>query len=360
MGRAAVLDSLHNNFTYDTKGPAPALFPAERHGCGGQEYRVLYCANCGNEIRVPVSCGDRTCPDCRQVQFLRLRRRYLPKVAGCEIGRLALVTLTLRLGPDDQELAAKLQRIRRAWSKLVRLAAWRPVDGGLAVIEAKWSSRFAGVWNVHIHALCEVGQVVRPFRYWSAGQGGAGFGGRVWKRQRQRRLGADLLGAGRVLSPQGLSDTWRRLTGDSYIVDIQPVRKLSQGRGGARGAVCYILKYLTKDMGFPSTAARAAYNEAMTIRRVEASGRVIRSGRRIVMTFGTWHSTSKRYRFSRTRPAPAACRECHEVAGWLCAWDLVRMAAAASDHGWTAEERAGPAPPTSKEWRYGSIFAKPC
>lgn len=349
---APVLDSLRNNFTcsndspaerFDGPGARGGLFSA-RQGCGGTEYRVMYCANCGHEIRIPVGCGDRTCPACRYQQFLRLRRRYLPLVSQCEVPRLALVTLTLRLDTDDAGLDEKVKRIRECWGRLIRLAAWRPVTGGLAVIECKWSSRYAGAWNVHIHALCEVGQVVRPFRFWAKGQR-EGFRGRVFKREKIRRLGADLIGAGgRVLTPQGLSEAWRRLTGDSYVVDVQPVRKLADGRGGPKGALCYILKYMTKDLGFPTQAARDAYNRAMTIQREDADGRRHRAGRRVVMTFGTWHPTSKHYRFARRETAPTPCRECQECAGWLGPWDLVRMGQAAAA-GWSVPlGRDRPAP----------------
>lgn len=313
MGEAVpVLDSTHNNFTsVDLPGPeaaipldgVPAVVPKWRPGCGGQ-VRTLYCRHCGAPVKVSVSCGDRTCPDCRRREFLRLRRRYLPLLESIDARRLALVTLTLRLDPDE-DLLERVQRIRQAWSKLVRVQAWaQAVVGGFHVVEVKWSSTYGGCWNVHIHALVEAGRLVVPFRFW-----------RLVNGQRVRALGADLYGeTGKPLTHQTLKTEWARLTGGSFICDIVPIRKLQDGRGGVKGALCYILKYLVKEQTWPDEGgSRWLYNVAM--RR-----------RRIVGTFGRWHKTHKQYRFPveparRVRP----CTVCGAVAGWLSEWELRRM-----------------------------------
>ncbi len=314
MGEAVpVLDSLHNNFTlFDIAAPkvepavpaVPAELPKWRPGCGGQ-VRSLYCANCGAVVKVSVSCGDRTCPDCRRREFLRLRRHYLPLIESLDPRRLALVTLTLRLEAGD-DLGERVQRIRRAWSKLVRLQAWQAaIIGGFSVIEVKWSSYYGGAWNVHIHALVEAGRLVVPFRFWRNIHG-----------KRIRALGADLYGeAGPPLTHQVLKTEWSRLTGGSFIVDIAPIRKLKDGRGGVKGALCYILKYLVKEQTWPATGgnSRWMYNSIM-------------KRRRIVGTFGRWHKTHKQYRFPPGPPRRVLkCRECGASAGWISEWQLRRL-----------------------------------
>ena len=313
MGEAAlVLDSLHDNFTLlpgagpaagDLPEPAGAGLPKWRPGCGGQ-VRTLYCRHCGNPVKVSVSCGDRTCPDCRRREFLRLRRRYLPLLESIDARRLALVTLTLRLDPAE-DLLDRVQRIRQAWSKLVRVQAWsQAVAGGFSVVEVKWSSTYGGAWNVHIHALVEAGRLVVPFRFW-----------RWVKGKRVRALGADLYGeTGAPLTHQVLKAEWSRLTGGSFICDITPIRKLKNGRGGVKGALCYILKYLVKEQVWPAEGnSRWLYNAVM-------------KRRRIVGTFGRWHKTHKQYRFPaeparRVRP----CSVCGEAAGWMSEWELRRL-----------------------------------
>lgn len=277
----------------------------EPQGCGGKEYRTLYCAHCGAEIRVHVTCGDRTCPDCRKSESKRLRREYLPKVRLVDQTKLALITLTLRmdLGRHD-DLRRRLDRIRTAWRKLVRQKPMRVVAGGLYTIEVKWTERQA--WNVHIHALVEVEGIVRPFRIERNGRPG-------WA--------ADLEGPAGRLSPQALSDAWRKLTGDSYIVDITPVRtwvKGGQNRGGARGALAYVLKYITKAGCWPGQWARDEYDRAV-------------KGHRLINTFGTWTPHSRAYRFAELgqleRPS-VACKVCG-ASVWIpdvLLWRLARRA----------------------------------
>lgn len=265
-------------------------------GCGGREFRSFYCRHCGNKLEVSVTCGDRTCPDCRKKEARRLKARYYPMVKQVPRAHLALVTLTLRLGPSDRDLRVRVERIRRAWRKLIRLRLWRPVVGGLYVIECKWATRYEGAWNVHIHALVEAPAVV-PFRYMAGGQ---------------ERTGAELHGPGGVLRPQDLMAAWRRVTNDSYVIDIQPVRA---DRGARRGALAYLLKYLTKAGSWPSRAARVAYNVAL-------------HRTRLVHTFGRWHPMSKAWRFAGLiikRVFKKVCGKCGEVNPWISEFEFLRL-----------------------------------
>lgn len=289
----------------------PALIPESESldGCGGKLVRTLFCLDCGHGIDVPITCGDRSCIDCRRRSYLRLRAVYMPLMKQVKAVQLALVTLTLRITGDIGEgLRDRVERIRAAWRRLIRLKVWRPVRGGLYTIEVKWSSRYAGAWNVHIHALVEARGAVRP-----------------WRSEAEGKEKADIIGAGATLSPQALSQAWEGLTGDSYIVDIVPVQ---ERRGGVMGAFKYILKYLTKATGLPHWQAKRAYNGAL-------------AGKRLIQTFGEWHDTHKLYRFVKLRVIRPVvpCGECGGTAGWMSGFEFRRLRLRAS------EVSAGPSPP---------------
>lgn len=266
-------------------------------GCGGKLVRTFYCRNCGNELTVGVTCGDRTCPDCRRKEGRRLKARYYPFIKQVPRAKLALVTLTLRLGPGDKDLRGRVERIRRLWRKLIRQSVWRPVVGGLYVIECKWSSRYEGAWNVHIHALAEGGAVI-PFKYQAGGQ---------------EKTGAEIHGPGGVLRPQALMAAWRKLSSDSFVVDMQPVRT---EMGARRGALSYLLKYLTKPGNWPSRAARVAYNVAL-------------HRTRLVHTFGRWHPMHKLFRWAdllAKRVFKKSCGTCGQEDPWISEWEYHRLA----------------------------------
>ena len=298
-GVSRVLDDYSNNFTRspepvrDKPPPWPAGYEAP--DCGGEEVRSYWCEWCHHMIQVPVSCGDRACPSCRRRSYLRLQSVYQPLLAEVPTDLMALVTLTMRIDGRARDLAGQIERIRSAWRKLIRQRGWQSaVRGGLYSIEVQWSSRYRGAWNVHIHSLVEARRLLVRFWVWKTGKDG----------KRYRKECAEIVGS-RRLTPQGLSAAWRGVTGDSYVVDITPVQA---EQGGARGAMGYILKYLTKGgRQYPSRDMYLEYRRIM-------------HGVRTVQTFGAWYATSKDYRFS-VRPGrkPRPCKECGGIY-WMSEW----------------------------------------
>lgn len=265
--------------------------PEWQRGCGRINYVTLYCAHCGHEHKAEIGCGNRACPDCRAVEAKRLKAKYMPLIEQVPVEKMALVTLTLLITSSDG-LREKVDRIRGLWRKLIRQKAFRPVAGGLYVIEVKRAAKVPGGWNVHIHAMAEAKGFLR---HWKDGNG---------------RLKADILGQGAALTMQRLSAAWKGLTGDSAIVDITPF-KLNMG--GSRGALNYVLKYMTKSdaLNLQSLEDRFEYNRSV-------------KGVRLINTFGSWSPTSKNYRFIDDREGYSfICPECGQNAGyWISEFDL--------------------------------------
>jgi len=290
--------------------------------CDGDQYVTLYCGNCGNTFTHPISCGLRTCPNCRRRQYFRLREKYLPKVLQVDIEKLALVTLTLKLR-EGVTLRSLLDRIRKAFSDLRRRLPWeKTVAGGFYAIEAKWSEKYQA-WNCHIHALVESRGVVKPFKATCSrcsGEGCRKCDGEGWYWQ------GDILGSGVKLTPQGLDAIWKQVTGDSYITNIMPVL---EERGGKKGAVSYLIKYLLKGAEVGGRAGE--YNDAYY-------------SRRIVHSFGSWHSRSKDYRFiDEPEKEPLECRECGAIV-WISEYELRELKNRAIEQG-----RAPPPEPPEPE-----------
>ena len=277
--------------------------------CDGNEFVTIYCGDCGHKITYPVSCGFRTCPNCRRKAFFRLSQKYLPKLDQIDIEKLALVTLTLRIDAD-RTLKQQLDRVRDSFGDLRRRLVWADtVSGGLYAIESKWSQKY-DAWNVHIHALVEAKAYRKPFKATCSACGGDGCQkcddeGWYWQ--------ADIIGGGSKLSPQELDEVWQDITTDSHITNIMPV--MSE-KGGKRGAINYILKYLCKRA---QVGARAhEYNNAY-------------HGRRVIHPFGTWHSCHNDYRFEEIEQTKQRleCPECGQVGFWISEFELIRLKNAA-------------------------------
>ena len=163
----------------------------------------LTCAGprCSNARFIRTRCGRRTCPDCRRLDYFRLRELYGPALDILRAPKL--LTLTLRnvsiLSPET------VAHLRHCMKKLWKFYGPR-IRGGIYAIEAVNTGRG---WHVHAHALID----------------------------------AD------YLDQAELSRIWLRITGDSQIVDIRQAFS-------PQGALTYILKYLAKAPDVPGGVAR--------------------------------------------------------------------------------------------------------
>lgn len=258
--------------------------------CEGDRFVTIFCHDCGVLRQVQISCGDRTCPTCREREFFRLKKKYGPAMAVLDSKKLVFITLTRRI--DGMSLRDKVIETKKAWQALIRLKGMEAITGGFYTIEVKYSEKWHG-WNVHIHSVCEVHKKARV---------------RIWKDRVSRRLKADVVfRAGQHVSIQWLRREWKRLTGDSDRVDVAPVLDT---KGGVKGVMSYILKYLNKPVEVAGKVWE--YNQAL-------------KGLRMVNAWGAWYPNSKNYRFVGIdlSKEPMKCDCGHTV--WISEFEMVKL-----------------------------------
>lgn len=151
----------------------------------------LMCDECGYVHPVPITCGRRTCPDCAYRRFLKLKKRYEDLFK--ELANPKLLTLTLRRSWD---LKGLVDRAIDGFRKLRHRKILKGIRGGLYSIEVKPPTDEG--WYVHVYVVVDC-----------------------------------------LFILQGkLSEEWKDITGDSFIVDIRNLRKSKRG-------ILYVLGYLS-------------------------------------------------------------------------------------------------------------------
>lgn len=174
-------------------------------------------------------CRSRICPTCGPRRADQLRGRVERSVQQIDDARL----LTLTLRSTDEPLAASLQRLREAWTKLRRRKAWKAhVRGGVSVVEVTYNAR-TDRWHPHLH-------VVLDGVYWQ-----------------QKAIAA----------------AWLDATGDSWIVDIRRVPS-------RRALVAYVAKYVAKASQLGRCPDRRRAEHALAMRGV-----------RLCQPFGSLHGS---------------------------------------------------------------------
>lgn len=156
-------------------------------------WKTIACSACGHLIRIVIPCGDRLCPECREIHAQRTYMKYLALMPKLKAPKLITLTLknTIDLTPDH------VLRLRDAWRKLIRRKFWKEkIHGGIYSIEC---TNIGNGWHLHIHALVDAEYL--PYCH--------------------------------------LSECWHRLTGDSYIVDVRQCKTTMYG-------LRYICKYIAK------------------------------------------------------------------------------------------------------------------
>ncbi len=172
------------------------------------------------------SCRDRFCLPC-SIDRSRCLATNVLKTLGRRPARF--VTLTLR--QTNAHLRDVLDKLYACFCKLRTRVFWKNrVKGGCAFVEIKYSAA-NDAWNVHLHAIVH----------------------------------------GRFIPKRDLSWEWRKLTGDSYIVDVRLIE--DEARIGR-----YVVKYVSK--AFNDTFLnRSEYLDTVII---------VMAGRRMCLTFGDW------------------------------------------------------------------------
>jgi hypothetical protein len=143
--------------------------------------------------------------------------------------------ITLTLAGKDTGLAEKVDRLYKHFKALRNHPLWSErVRGGAAFLEIKWSDK-AKRWHPHLHVIAD----------------------------------ANFIDQGE------LSDVWRGITRDSFIVDIRRVKDEDQ-------AASYVTKYASKPLNTSFSNTPELLDEALQALK----------GRRLAFCFGEWFGTA--------------------------------------------------------------------
>jgi hypothetical protein len=227
----------------------------EMDKCGSIIHRDV-CKGCGSEkYRAVSTCKDRLCPTCASRRSVKLAERYkaiIDRVTDGKYGyHLVLTFKSVETLPDQKKIVALVKKLRLhpLWK------SYGGIDGGLWSIEV---TRSKGLWHPHVHMLIFTNEPlpVAPDGFWP-----------------------------RMIN-QRVSDVWRELTGDSFIVR------------GSRfdGRVIEMVKYMGKPMEI----------EKMSVDHLDHLSEWCKS-RRMVQTFGSLYGQGVDEKMDVD---PCACVEC--------------------------------------------------
>lgn len=175
-------------------------------------------------------CHDRLCTPCANAKSQRIREALMTQIDNKPVS-----FITLTLCGRKEPLTMLVDRLYKHFRALRLHPTWaEKVRGGAAFLEIKFSEK-AKRWHPHLHIIADAAFI-----------------------------------------DQGtLSDVWRGITKDSFIVDIRRV-------GAAGQTAAYVTKYASKPLNSSFTACPALLDEALHALK----------GRRLCLCFGTWYGTS--------------------------------------------------------------------
>lgn len=194
--------------------------------CGSHAW-VMYDRADRERLKIVADyCHDRFCRVCMQTRGRVIARNI---VTHLQKRRHRFVTLTIKT--DDLDLVESVAKLYRSFRRLRETVLWRDcVRGGGAFLEVKRSADNER-WHPHLHLITE----------------------------------------GKYLPKDELRSLWKRITGDSYIVDVSLSKSPDH-------TARYVAGYCQKSID------RNIYNDRDTL--VEAMCSL--TGRRMCHTFGTW------------------------------------------------------------------------
>lgn len=225
---------LHSGWAVDRKRIDAALCRTHASRTRRQHFR-----DCGSgawvyeniadatDVRLKGSwCHDRFCRVCGAQ-----RAAHIAGQVKAALGDTKPLFITLTLANTRDGLAASLDRLYRGFRLLRQTDFWKArIQGGVAFLEIKHSAK-AGRWHPHLHILAD----------------------------------------GSFVPQAELSDIWRAITRDSFVVDVRRVAQI-------REALTYVSKYASKPLSPSFLAVPALIDEAL----------VALAGRRLLTTFGNW------------------------------------------------------------------------
>lgn len=244
LQRHKVVDALRtcwvNVFAkYGTRSPDELRFMADCDSIASQiescgRFPVLYMSGATGELAVCRNrCRSRSCPYCSLLRSREITQRVTTLLKHMDSPRF----LTLTMKSSHVDLPSQIKRLKTCFSRFRRTSEWRKhVIGGLSVIEITYTTEQG--WHPHLHLIVDGS-------YWS-----------------QKKI----------------SFGWKKITGDSDIVDIRAIWSRSN-------AASYISKYIAKSWG------NASYDDLVIVEQCMST-----RGMRTLSTFGTLHNvkTTKR------------------------------------------------------------------
>lgn len=222
--------------------------------CGGETWVMRHKTDGTHRLR-SNRCHDRLCINCQ-----RARSRLMSGNVRKALTARHYLHVVLTLKHSDAPLRSQIDRIYACFRKLRSKRVWKDhAAGGAAFCEITRDDQ-RGQWHVHIHCIAQARFI--PVKDYD------GTGKR----------------AGRTLP--GLSSTWLAVTGDSPVVWCRTVHDRD-------AAAAEVAKYVTKPLSLSVFRDDDALDELVTALK----------GRRLCMTFGTWHKIKLSERNADWNPA---------------------------------------------------------
>ena len=185
----------------------------------GSTFVCKECKKCAHKFGLPYRCKSRICPTCAAAYARSIRKRMVKTigpVASTKKRGYALALLTLTINPARwQNRMPGPQNLKLAYSQLSRL---------IKIYYSKYRGNLTRNNTVHENR-----------KRWRGG--GAVV---VPEFGRNSNLHFHCIVYGPLTGQKELSAMWRKITGDSYIVDVRAVR------GAGVELASHILKYITK------------------------------------------------------------------------------------------------------------------
>lgn len=190
-------------------------------------FPICLIAENGDLLLSNARCRDRLCPVCARKRSYECQS--LIKAAIRDADSLRFITLTIHA--DSMSFTAAYEKLMESWRALRKSKRWKEkIRGGVWTIEVTRNPD-TGYWHPHLHLLCD----------------------------------------GDYFDQRELSDIWRDVTGDSFVVDIRLVKSRKK-------AAAYVAKYASKPPMMKEWPASAICEFAQGTK-----------GKRMLHTFGDFH-----------------------------------------------------------------------
>lgn len=138
------------------------------------EFTTIVCNHCGQQLTIPVYCGNRFCPTCSAPRAARVHKKLQFIIDNVKMKsgyRYKHLTLTIA---SQANIVDMVKHIVKSFRKLRQRVYWKnAVKGGAFVIEITGRP---GAWHAHIHAVLETRWMDwgRLMKLWTAVSGGRG------------------------------------------------------------------------------------------------------------------------------------------------------------------------------------------